>query len=171
MLNYRQSYVVYCTIGEDLIRINGSNLPVCIMGDFIARTALLSDFEVFDTTITSSINIDEFTGSNVLNENLLQNQGITTERYSKEKKSNNHGSKLTGLCKCFDIHICNGRLGKDKYTGSVTSKNASLAGYVIISPVIMSMMTSSRLASFTRFYQTCTARLGLRVNYHACLIH
>ena len=98
------------TFGEDLIRIfnNGNNLPVCIlMGDFNARAALLSDFEVHDTTVMNSINIDEVTKSNVLNENLLQNQSIMAERYFKDKKSNSHRNELIEPCKCFEIHICN----------------------------------------------------------------
>ena len=53
------------TIGEDLIGINGNNLPVCNMGDFNAKTkwfqGMLSDFKVCDTTVMNSVNIDEVT--------------------------------------------------------------------------------------------------------------
>ena len=51
------------------------------------------------------------------------------ERFSQDRKINNYGHRLIELCRSFDIHICNGRVGKDAYIGKKTSKDASVVDY------------------------------------------
>ena len=49
---------VFDVIQEDLIEINTRNLPVCLIGDFNARTASVPDFEEDDHAVLGGIQVD-----------------------------------------------------------------------------------------------------------------
>ena len=65
--------------------------------------------------------------------------GIHKIRVTEDKhKCNNLGRKLLSFCKNNNVFICNGRTGKDKYTGTNTNvKGNTVIDYFICSPSVM----------------------------------
>ena len=50
----------------------------------------------------------------MLNKSQLEDLDISTLRYSEDMcKIDNYGKRLLSLCKSLDIHVANGRLGKE----------------------------------------------------------
>ena len=73
----------------------------------------MCDFEEYDNDIMSSVHTEEITRSKLPSISMMQtplSSGIATKRYSQDRISNDHGYKLIEMCKCFDVHVCNGRL-------------------------------------------------------------
>ena len=79
-------------IEEEVTQHRYANENVIILGDFNARTGLLSDFVSLDEDLQ------------------FQNRANT------DKKVNNNGRRLVDLCKTCDMLIINGRAGSDKCT-------------------------------------------------------
>ena len=69
---------------------------------------------------------------------MLEDLGIDIQRYNSDKsKLDNYGTRLLSLYKSLDVHIANGRLGKDKITGAVTCKNTTVVDYLRIEITIL----------------------------------
>ena len=107
-----------------------------------------SDFVCVNEHICDTFNLDDIT-KQMLNKSLLEDLGISTLRYSEDKcKIDNYGKRLLSLCKSLDIHIANGRLGKDNKIGSVTCKNTSVVDYCILSPELFSHVVNFEILPF-----------------------
>ena len=121
-------------ISNDFIFLkNKFDLPLCLIGDFNARTGdcseLLLDEECinsFTTQPTTYRNCEE------LHRSDLFNTTICPDRNNKDKVINNHGKHLIELCKCFRMVILNGRSASDK-NGQYTCANSSTIDYCIAS--------------------------------------
>jgi len=55
------------------------------------------------------------------NSNVLDTLGVPVKRYSEDTKCNNYGRRIIDMCTHFDIHIVNGRCGKDSYVGEFST--------------------------------------------------
>ena len=131
---------VFDTICSDIINLNSKyDIPICLTGDFNARTGVLQDFvsleegvNDFDLPLINCL----FTDSN----EKLDSLGINITRSNSDKKTNNNGSKLIELCKIFDLRILNGRIGNDCTTGDftcVSSSGKSTVDYTIVSSCLL----------------------------------
>ena len=103
-------------LADDYISIKSKyDLPVCLLGDFNARTGTFSDFLPIDEAVADEAGLYHFTNT----EFELESQGVCTKRYSCDKTTNNNGHSLIELCKSLDIHIVIGRVGDDLGIGLV----------------------------------------------------
>ena len=93
---------------SDIIDLNSTyNVPLCLAGDFNARTSNLNDFVTYDdmnSTHTFSPFEFDLLSDSISNLELL---GIPLERVSKDCKTNKSGDKLIEICKDFDLRILN----------------------------------------------------------------
>ena len=78
--------------------------------------------------------------------------GYNLTRYTKDKLRNNYGHRRIELCKNLKILIVNGRLGKDKYIGKFTCKNASFVDYIIVSLLLYTNVVFFNVANYCEFY-------------------
>ena len=95
-LQYIAKKNIFETFEEEFINIKIKyDLPVCLIGEFNARTALLNNFLTIDNNIAHESGLND------------------TNRFNCDKGTNNNGYKLSKICKNLDIHIVNGRFGND----------------------------------------------------------
>ena len=111
----------------DIISLN-SNAGICLLGDFNARTGVLSDR--MKTTDT------KYEDENVMLDN--DDASCTTSesgrvRSNCDKTINQMGRRLIDMCRTLNLHMLNGRYGADNKIGKPTCKNSSTVDYVIIS--------------------------------------
>ena len=113
---------VFDNFVHDVIYIKSRfDLPLCLLGDFNARTGTLNDFlESKDKVLnlTGFDFSDDDDDTDILK--ALQESGITTNRYNNDSHVNNNGKKLIEICQSFDFKIVNGRFGDDKNFGNYT---------------------------------------------------
>ena len=133
---------------SDILSIKGRYTNICIMGDFNARSGLLSDFIDVDDTIMNESGFDRNLHTDLLGYNNFDDIGVSNKRYSKDLFCNNFGRRLISLCKNTDIHIINGRFGKDFCIGALTCKNSSLVDYIIASPPLFSLLADFEVLEF-----------------------
>ena len=100
---------IFDILSGDIVNLNSKfDIPICLTGDFNARTSTLDDF----ITLEDGVNNNDLSliesNSFVSNQNL-DALGIEMNRLNCDKKTNNNGYKLVELCKNFDLHILNGR--------------------------------------------------------------
>jgi len=127
------------------------NLPICMIGDFNSRTGRLDDFVTIEDNIALEGGID-LTDSDLFNARYeLDALDICTERHNCDRLTNNNGYNLIEVCKCLDVHIVNGRIGKDLGCGKLTCNNASLVDYVIASPHLFTKITNFYVDTFDNF--------------------
>ena len=111
---------------ESVIIDNREDNEILVLGDFNARTANVPDY------VTPNMRIDSI--ENMVNEvDILLEHGISLERFSQDKNTNNAGYRLIELCKNLSLFIANGRIGSDHGIGKFTCKNASVVDYIIMS--------------------------------------
>ena len=84
-------------------------LPVCLLGDFNARTKNLNDWILLEDN-NDEVNMllcnDMFAEDNLLNADILQRHNSDTTVI------NNYGRNLIELCQSLNIYIVNGLCGK-----------------------------------------------------------
>jgi hypothetical protein len=134
MFDDLQSDIVYAT--------NFGEFPVCLMGDFNARTKNLNE------CVTTDDMNDEV--CNLLCTDLVNNgkQTIPARRNNKDGNINNYGRKLIELCQGVDIYIINGRCGKDADTGAPTCMGTSTVDYFIASPAVFTNINNFEVLEF-----------------------
>lgn len=79
----------------ELITINANYLPICLFGDFNARTGVLKDSVEYDKYITNDVKQNIM--DNVLMQSSLQDFNFSKERFSEDKVKNNYGYKLISM--------------------------------------------------------------------------
>ena len=102
---------------NDIININESDLPVCLLGDFNSRTSTMADYNTFDTNLVEVLSNNCNIYDEVLKADLINQYNIDLNRTSSDNVCNAFGMKLLHLCKTFDLYIGNGRLGCDRGIG------------------------------------------------------
>ena len=110
---------VFDFLEETIADIKGKDesTDICLMGDFNARTAKLSDI------------MDNDDDLDVLN--MTADAYIPALRTNMDCHVNNSCKRLISLCKNIGMYILNGRCHNDKDLGKFTCKNASVVDYVI----------------------------------------
>ena len=127
-------------------------VPVCMLGDFNARTGNLSDVitaeEIDPNAIrTTGITVPDY----VSTINQLELKERTINRNNSDKHTNNNGIKLIELCKMHDLFICNGRCGDDRDIGHFTCKNASVVDYSVMSAELFEYVANFEVDIFDPF--------------------
>ncbi len=121
---------------------------VLVMSDMNARTGekvegVLEENEWIDR-MTDVLGMQNINNDNVFSVNDLEQSGLSRERVSQDKGTNEYGTKLLNLCYCCDLLCMNGRAFKDKYKGKITFCNhrgESVIDYVICNKKALSIMT------------------------------
>lgn len=114
--------------------------PVLLIGDFNARTGLLSDFVDIEENIAEEGGLDPHSNDIFLSRAELAANNIITNRHNVDQRTNNNGFKLIELCKNLNIKIINGRFGSDTGIGEYTfhsPQGESTIDYAIASPSLL----------------------------------
>ena len=126
----------------DIISLN-SNAGICLLGDFNARTGVLSDrMETTDT---------KYEDENVMLDN--DDASCTTSESGRvrsdcDKTINQMGRRLIDMCRSLNLHMLNGRYGADNEIGKPTCKNSSTVDYVIISEKLSEIISDFDILEF-----------------------
>ena len=115
---------LFTDIEDDLLNIQTTlHAPVCLIGDFNARTGLLDDFLDLDQNVAVYTGISNDPEWCDLKEQLSMD-GVEVNRFNYDTEVNNNGRRLIELCQSTDLKIVNGRIGNDKHGGNtpVTTK-------------------------------------------------
>ena len=131
---------------NQIIDLSKDDIPICILGDFNARSKELSDVISFDENIVDQE--EEIVKKQVESESLLEEFGIPLNRKSCDLVANNYGYRLIELCRNLGIMIANGRCGKDNFVGKVTCGVSSLIDYVICSPEMLCLINDFEVVPF-----------------------
>ena len=129
----------YEALTEHLLDLSIANdLPICLVGDFNARTSKLTDLVILDEYVAESAGLTQDESTFFFNEEKLTELGVTSQRLNTDTKCNPNGYKLIELCKNTGVHIVNGRRGKDNTLGKLTcndnnGKPSSTIDYAIMS--------------------------------------
>ena len=110
---------VFAFIEETIadIKRKDESTDICLMGNFNASTANISDIMDNDEDL-------DFL-------NITADAYIPALRTNLDCHVNNSGKRLISLCKNIGMYILNGRCHNDKDLGKLTCKNASVVDYVI----------------------------------------
>lgn len=103
---------------------------VCVLGDFNARTGLLSDLP---ENIVDTVDTDDMASM------YFSVQPREPRRKSQDETINNYGNRLIQMCLSQGLYIANGRCGPDM-EGKTTCKNTSLIDYVLTTPDLLNQM-------------------------------
>ena len=126
----------------DIISLN-LNAGICLLGDFNARTGVLSDR--METTNT------KYEDENIMLDN--DDASCTTSesgrvRSNCDKTINQMGRRLIDMCRSLNLHMLNGRYGADNEIGKPTCKNSSTVDYVIISEKLSEIISDFDILEF-----------------------
>ena len=80
-----------------------------------------------------------------------------------DKYVNNYGHRLVQLCRNMDIHIPNGRVGKDRYIGSLTCRDTSTVDYLIVSSQVFPCAYDFFIDHFNALLSDCNRALCNKV--------
>ncbi|CAG2252061.1 unnamed protein product [Mytilus edulis] len=155
---------VYCVgdpfseIESEFLNFSISHDNICLFGDFNARTAEESDFDV--------VNFEEFSGMlDIENEGVctLDELNINRLRKSMDHKKNNFGNLLLEFCKNNNMFILNGRMCEDKGLGSFTCKNTSVVDYNIASPNFLKLVQNFSVLNSSVLFSDIHNPLSLKI--------
>ena len=155
---------VYCVgdpfseIESEFLNFSTSHDNICLFGDFNARTAEESDFDV--------VNFEEFSGMlDIENEGVctLDELNINRLRKSMDHKKNNFGNLLLEFCKNNNMFILNGRMCEDKGLGSFTCKNTSVVDYNIASPNFLKLVQNFSVLNSSVLFSDIHNPLSLKI--------
>jgi len=128
---------------------------ICLMGDFNARTGVLSDVDL-DESVCSG---DEFwsTAGDFI---CMQ----PPERFSLDKSVNFMGLELLDFCKTMSCCIVNGRVGQPDNCKLFTCKDASVVDYVVVSLDLFRLVTDFKINEFCELFSDvhCAVSFSVR---------
>ena len=151
----------------DLIK-ESLDLPFLLIGDFNSRTGTLneimileSDDNIFDETYFKYRDYID----------ILKHLNLPVNRVSKDKTNNNNGRALIELCKCKELCILNGRIGKDKGIGNTTCDDKSVIDYAICTPDLLSKVSDFQIDQFDPLFsdkhKPINVHLNLAKSFHS----
>ena len=159
----------FIEIETEMIKFSENTAFVQLFGDFNARTATIPDFVVPDDTLFDILDFvdeqDDDTLKNMYSYEILLDKNIPLERFSKDKKCNNYGSKLIEMCKRCSLYIANGRIFDDKFVGKTTCKNVSTVDYLILSPEVFTHITDFSVLDFDPMISDVHNRIHFTLNF------
>ena len=114
----------------------------CLVGDFNARTAGLSDLFSPDENVCNNLGLDDDLFDafcNVGNHSFFEQSNFKwrRDRNNMDTKVNNYGKHLVQLCKNTGSIILNGRMGVNDSSGCFTCKDASVVDYALVSHALL----------------------------------
>ena len=128
-------------ICEDILTLkNKFNCPLIAMGDFNARSGKLNDFE-------------DLSELDIQLKGQLEKIGITTDRFSLDKKIDTYGRNLIKMCNDSDLKIVNGRFGSDRSVGNFTChkpRGESVVDYCLMSNSLLHCISNFYVDTFDR---------------------
>ena len=144
-IHYSQE--VFDNLCTDIVNIKSKyDAPLCLLGDFNARTGLLDDF----------LDVDNFVDQSSLGacDGDLDNTDILNSRSNSDAVVNNSGKKVIEMCQSFDLRIVNGRVGSDQNIGKYTCFNknggCSAIDYAILSKRLFPLVQDFNVDVFDR---------------------
>ena len=149
-----QEIMTYCSESE----------YVFLTGDFNAQTANMRDFTCSYTLLDKYLDFDQDTINNFDQEEFLIKSNITTNRASKDTKTNNTGFKLVDICKNNNLTILNGRYGQDNGIGDLTFRDKSVIDYSISSNKEFKILSDFKIEQLDRIYSDGHALLQMEFN-------
>ena len=136
---------------EDLFTdISLFDLPVCLIGDFNARTGELNDVTDCNDFVEQFYGLNEV--QDFIPAEYLTRNSASFIRSNMDKKVNNSGRMLIQMCHSLGLNIVNGRYGMDCNVGAYTCFNhnggRSSIDYAIISPPLFDQLNSFSVMEF-----------------------
>ena len=128
---------IFDEIELDIVNFRADyNVPIILLGDFNARTGILSDILEIESNIFHSDFLEVETNIS----QKLEMYGINSVRSNLDLITNNNGISLIDLCQSLDMKIVNGRCGSDKGIGNFTfcgPNGSSVIDYCVVSTDIL----------------------------------
>ena len=118
--------------------ISNFEYPVCLIGDFNARTSNNTDIFDSEDRIAQLYGLCDIENSSELIKTLLESKNF--QRSNMDRIINSAGYNLLDLCKINDLCILNGRFGQDRNVGAFTCythNGASCIDYVLMSSSLL----------------------------------
>ena len=148
---------------------NNYNVPICLVGDFNARTATLSDFLDIEPEVARITGFDQCNNHSVTKE-IFMEMGIPIERHNQDPSTNNKGRKLIELCHSSDLQIVNGRVGEDRGIGKLTCYNTnggtSTIDYIVASDLLFPNITNFEVDIFDSCMSDVHCPVTMTLNYN-----
>ena len=124
-------------IYDDIINIKANlNVPICMIGDFNARTSNKDDSLQVENEILNQCNLIDIVDE-IFPDNLLEDiSEVDKIRVNEDAIMNKNGEMLIDMCNSLNFKIVNGRLGLDKGIGAYTfhsPSGSSTIDYSIVS--------------------------------------
>ena len=150
----------------------------CLVGDFNARTAGLSDLFSPDENVCNNLGLgdDLFdTFSNVGNHSFLEQSNFKwrRDRNNMDTKVNNYGKRLVQLCKNTGSIILNGRMGVNDSSGCFTCKDASVVDYALAFHALLSLCDCFNVLNFDPLLSDvhCPIVVRMLCDKQECMTH
>ena len=142
------------------------DLPICIIGDWNARTAKLKDVIDYDDYVARLHGLNDVYVYNEID--CFMKNKVDIVRKNNDQKSNTSGSILCELCHANNICILNGRYGSDR-SGSFTCFNhnngKSSIDYAVMSPKLFDHLSDFQVHEFDKLLSDTHCAISLSLNY------
>ena len=153
---------------RDIMSLRSQHDLFLMLGDFNAQTGTLDDFISADNFLSDHFHFDDETVRFYDQKCELERLGIKTKRSSMDKKKNNTGYQLIDVCKNLNLCILNGRFGKDKNTGALTFRKASVIDYAIITTKCFNLLHDFEIIDLDRVFSDGHRLLHLELKMTNC---
>ena len=140
-----------------------------VIGDFNARSGTLQDYTIPDDHLLQILQLDEENEvlDGLYDFKILDTANAPLGRYSNDQgHCNNYGYKLIEFCKNNNLFIVNGRVGKDKMIGKVTSKDTSTVDYLITSANLFSFISEFEVMDFDPLMSDAHCRIHVSILFN-----
>lgn len=91
-------------------------------------------------------------------------------RLRKDKVTNNNGRRLVDLCRSLDLHIVNGRAGKDKTIGECTSDRKSTIDNAIASTELFPQLIDINVDTFDKYLSDKHSPICFEFDILCCIL-
>ena len=157
---------IYENIMLDIATLKSKyDIPFVLIGDFNARTGLMSDFVSIAPALIDECGLE----SDVDVEGVFKKYNIPIERFNEDLTVNKNGKKLIELCEITDLKIINGRIGNDQGKGKFTcytGMGRSTIDYCLISPDLIKHIANFEINDFERALSDshCGMNVGIYIS-------
>ena len=125
----------------------GESMPILMLGDFNARTGLVSDFIEVDESDSDILGLK----NDSMFAEVFDQFGIPINRENKDVIVNDNGKNLIEMCKVTDLKILNGRIGENTSDFTChTGMGKSAIDYLITSKETIPLISDFKIDSFER---------------------
>ena len=138
------------------------DLPICLMGDWNARTARLADVFDYDDYVAKLHGLSDIDNDKELE--LFHNNNVSMVRNNQDSKNNKSGVLLCDICQSNNLCILNGRYGTDReglFTCFNRNHGKSSIDYAVVSPVLFDHMSDFKVHEFDEFLSDTHCAISL----------